>query len=183
MEELLDDHYLQDLKEERRLHPAWYSRLFAALVDSILWWGIFCVLMWVLPAPYSIDIAVHTLLLLIPAYKILTEGLTGYTLGKLIIGFQVVADDGKYSPITLRQANRRFLLAWPMYLFPFIVLGLDYLYASLTGVGIMSDSVMNIEWFLLTFALVSAASYLFHPRQQAWYDQLAGTICITYKNV
>lgn len=183
MKELLDDAYLQTLTEETISTPAWYSRLFAGLLDIIFFGILLYASLLLLPASHSLDIAVHGMLVFIPTYKILSEGLTGYTLGKLIIGFKVVTDDKELSPITLKQANRRFLLAWPMYLFPLLVLGLDHLQTSLTGVEVISETLLNIEWFLMGFSLISAASYVFHDHQQAWYDRLANTICITYKNV
>ncbi|MGH1335214.1 MAG: RDD family protein [Aureispira sp.] len=180
--DILDDDQLKVASLEELLSVSWYSRLFAGLLDILLFGGLFYSLAFFLIPPYYRSWMVPVFLIGIPVYKIVLEGTIGATLGKKIMGLQVVADEEAYTALTLRQSNRRFLLAWPMCVFPLIVWALDGLYVELTNVGIMSDFLRQIEWVLVFLAIIDGGSYLWSKRQKSWGDHLANTRCIVAKN-
>lgn len=177
--ELLDDEDLLSKSFLDKVMPPWYKRFLAAVVDIGIYWFIIQVSSELLGLVGS-RWFLYLFTISIPLYKILAECFAGQTVGKKVMGLRVVSDDKNGSPLSLFQANKRFWFAWPMYAYPLIIAGLDNLYQTLTGVGIV-ESVGNffyVQLALILLALVSAASYLWHPRQQSWYDRLSNTLCI-----
>lgn len=179
---LLDDDQINIPSLEQQMIAPWFRRLFAALLDVLLFGILFCGVTFYLLYPYYISWLLPLLLMTIPLYKIVLEGMIGATLGKKIVGLQIVLDDDQYTRINLKQSNRRFLCAWPACIFPLIVLLLDELYVQLTEVGIMGNALIKAEWCLIAWALFDVVSYLWSSRQKSLGDHLANTCCIIAKH-
>ena len=179
---VLDDDQINMPSLEQQIAAPWSSRLFAALLDILLFGMVFYGVTFLILGSYYINWLVPLICITIPLYKIVLEGMTGTTLGKKIVGLQIVLDDDKYTQINLKQSNRRFLCAWPACIFPLIVLFLDGLYVELTKVGIMSNTLIKVEWCLMAWALFDVLSYLWSNHQKSLGDHLANTRCIIAKH-
>lgn len=173
---LLDDNSLE-IETKNVKYPSKGARFGAAFIDGTI-------INFASKALSSVIIAgdltggiwsVAFMTLIWPIYKISLEGTQGATLGKKAMNIQVVKEDGYFSPLTLADANRRFLLWWPMYILSFF----SALLAAQPGPSdwlIALIGILTVGAFILYMGCV--LSIFSNERGKTWHDKVGGTICV-----
>lgn len=169
---LLDDNSLE-LENRNLQYPTKGARFGAAFIDGIITYFITSALISLMGVNSIVSAAAMGLIF--PLYKIILEGTQGATLGKKAMNIQVVKDDRYQTPLTIADANKRFLLWWPMYLLSFFttILAVD------PGPADWSIALIGI---LMIGAIIlymgSILSIFYNEQGKTWHDKVGGTICV-----
>lgn len=170
---LLDDNSLEQTDNLKTIYPSKGERFGAAFIDNIAITIITTILVVLLGGDGSLG-AILVTSLTYPIYKILMEGNRGQTIGKQFTSIKVVKDDGQFTPITIADAVRRFMLWMPMYLGILVVNVLNLLGPE--GMLIMLASIFMLAGLLLY--LGSVISIFASDRGKTWHDKVGKTICV-----
>ncbi|MGH1335216.1 MAG: RDD family protein [Aureispira sp.] len=171
---LLDDNSLEREETIKAIYSSKGARFGAAFIDNLIITLLIFILGLFLGGGDSIGVNLANALLF-PFYKILMEGSGGQTIGKKLLNIKVVRDDGSFTPLTMSDANRRFLLWWPMYV--------GLLFLTIAQMQLRADSfliiliaiVMLLGCFL---SIGSALSIFAGKRGKTWHDKIGKTICV-----
>lgn len=171
---LLDDNSLEQSDELKAIYPSKGARFGAAFIDNIVITIITAILGALLGGEGSLA-SVLISSLTYPVYKILLEGNSGQTIGKQFAGIRVVKDDGRFTPITLADAIKRFMLWMPMYI-GILVANVLTLLVGLENTWLVLASVFTMAGLCLYMG--SIISIFNNDRGKTWHDKVGKTICV-----
>lgn len=188
-DDLLDDNSLL----EKYSYASLEKRVAAGILDVLF----FVVLSYSFQAILKLVNSSEQYVLLIwlvaaPLYKLMGDGINGYTLGKKLVKIKLVQDKEDFPPITWLQAWKRVLIFLPLVIyfisFVFFDLYVEERYSRATSLRTLPESsilITNIfrfcslfEWPWLAIYGTSVLSLLVTRPSKTLYDFFAGTVCV-----
>lgn len=172
MHHLLDDN---SLEASQVTYPDKWTRFWAFMIDNLLTGLAVNFLSYTGLIDRTIVLSIIGTLFY-PFYKIILEGTQGQTIGKIMLNIKVVRENKGYTAMTIGDANNRFLLWWPIYIF-------SLLRPLLVEIAAPS-SVLITSVFLVLFigsgllVIGSLLSIFSNEKGKTWHDKIGGSICV-----
>lgn len=178
-ESILDEELLQELPQQV-IYPNLWRRLKAFGIDVFIAYPVVFISSLILGEGI---IFTFVALLFFPVYKILMEGVWGYTIGKAVAGFRVANLNNGFGKITFGQAFGRSSLLLMQLLFYYLVI-VQFDARDIEQSGQLGNSYQDSLLFLILFFIVNTChglSYLYFfisKRSQTWMDKMMQVVCI-----
>ncbi|MGH1334526.1 MAG: RDD family protein [Aureispira sp.] len=168
------------------VYPSWELRIGAGAIDILLLFFLTLVLALVLPWNERTLIG-GCCTLLLPSYKIIGDVFWGATLGKRLLGLQIVQNKQDFPPISWGQALLRAVPFLP-FTYDFII----YLWLQSLQNKHQNDWVLtiynaylfnnSIELLWIGFFAITLLPIFITKKCKTLYDLWSGTVCIQQKS-
>ncbi len=186
---ILDDYIIADQEYQ---YASLGARFGAAILDSFLLFFIIIFLTYInLTRLYSPIIELITTLIF-PVYKVLMEGIFGYTLGKKALGFKIMKLNAPTTKMDISTALIRYIFGWPgllisaisiYYTFDVNLMMQVFDWESYTAYTEKIDKkippMLSLAQIVASLAYFIAICFIFEGMtRQTLYDRIAKTICV-----